>query len=204
MRGALVAALVWAAACTPEIGANTYYCGPDRLCPPDLACDDNSFTCELPVIVERFTCPGGSELVEPNDDLTTAQDLGVLECGLPLLLADGEFNGCTRAAGDADLFAFVSDTLCAGDDPHVEVRLRFPVALVPLTLELLDADGQVIAEGQDCTPVPDFTGTISLCIEFAPEQTTYYLRVQDDPGGPDCDGDCRNNQYALDVLYPLA
>jgi hypothetical protein len=82
--------------------------------------------------------------------------------------------------------------------------MRFPFALVPLQVELLDADGEPLAEGEDCTPGENFTGKAHLCIESPLDPGDYHLRVTIDPEGADCGGDCRYNSYSLDVLFPLS
>ncbi len=199
-RGLLVLALAAGAlaGCTPEIDSGTYYCGPERLCPPDLACDDNSYTCTYPFQVEPFACPDGSEVNEPNDSTAQADDLGDLTCGSSVLSAPGCVVG-----GDGDYYRMNSVASCSGNDPHLEIKLRFPEADAPLALELLDESGAVVAAGQDCTPEDNFSGRSHLCIEFTPGTGVYFVRVQRQADGPDCDGACNFNQYQLDIVYPL-
>jgi hypothetical protein len=189
------------AGCSPDIANGTYFCGPERFCPPGQECDDNRHICDSPRLVSRFECPAGTELFEPNDTLESAEDAGDLTCGNQLF---EERHGCVASAGDVDLFTFAFHGPCLGDDPHLAVRLRFPIALVPLTIELLDESGRVIGEGQLCTPSGDVTGTDRLCIDMPLESGQYYLRVRSAPDGPDCAGDCHHNRYTLDVLYSLA
>ncbi len=187
-------------ACTPEIIGGAYYCGPERLCPPHLECDDNTYLCVAERYAEPFSCPDGSESAEPDDELAAARDLGVVTCGSPV----GNLAGCISTAGDVDLIAFSNQSECNGADPHMEISLHFPIALVPLTLELLDESGTVIQVGEGCTLGGDVNGTHTLCLDFEPGIGDYYLRITDDAAGPDCDGDCRNNQYTLDIHFPLA
>ncbi len=200
-RWALLLALATGAlaACTPEIGSGAYYCGPERLCPPDFACDDNSYTCIYPFQVEPFACPDGSEADEPNDSLAQADDLGPLTCGSSILDA----TGCVLG-DDADYYRMDSASSCSGNDPHLQIKLRFPVADVPLELELLDDSGAVVTTGEDCTPQDNFSGRTHLCIRFVPDTGVYFVRVQRQADGPDCDGACNFNQYQLDIVYPLS
>lgn len=188
------------AACEPDIGAGTYYCGPERFCPPDLECDDPTFTCERPAAAQPFACPEGSESGEPDDTTSSGEELGELDCGLPIL---EQRVGCLDDE-DVDHIGFILDGTCVGDDPHLEVALRFPVALVPLTIELLDTGGDVIDEAVPCTPSGDQTGTDRVCLERRIEPGHYFLRVRTADDAPDCDGDCRHNSYQLDVGYPLS
>lgn len=198
MRRLLLIALL--PACAPEIGPGTYFCGPERLCPPNLACDENLFTCVRDVQVEPFACPAGSEVAEPDGTLAEAEDSGQLDCGEALATRAG----CLAAGDEADILAFELPTTCAGTDPHVSVVVRFPVALAPLQLELVDAASGTLAAGDDCTPDENYSGKRHLCIEQALSPGTYYLRLSFDPEGADCGGDCRYNSYSLDVLYPLS
>jgi hypothetical protein len=197
----LCAALAGAAACEPAIGPGAYYCGPDELCPPGLACDPGSFTCERPANVQPFACPGGSQDPEPDGDPDSAQALGTLSCGVNPL--EGAV-GCIAAGSDEDYLQLaLGDTPCAGDDPHLDVRLRFPIGLVPLELALLDDSGAEVAAGEVCAGGPNFTGLESLCLAALPPPGTYYLRIRAGSGG-DCGGACRFNQYLLDVRFLLA
>lgn len=198
--GALLAAL--AVGCTPDIGRGTYFCGPERLCPPDLECDDTSFTCEVPSEAAAFACPEGTELTEPDDSLAEATDLGDLACGSPDPLYDA--SGCIPGAGDVDLYRFRYDDVCSGSDPHIEVAVRYPIALVPLTVELLDESGAVREAGELCTPSGDRTGTDRLCIETPLASGVYYLRIRAADGAPDCDGTCHYNSYRANMTLPLS
>jgi hypothetical protein len=202
MRSAIAVLGVAAAACTPDIGTNTYFCGPERLCPPDLECNDAEVTCVLPSQTEAFSCPANANDAEPDDDLASAFDLGSLSCGQFDPLIDEP--GCVPDASDVDLYRFEYDAECAGTDPHIDVKVRFPIALVPLTLELLDADGAVLQVGELCTPSNDQTGSDRLCLEGRLASGTYFLRIRSADGAPDCDGTCHYNRYQVAFSLPLS
>jgi len=199
MRGALLFAVVGlAVGCTPEIGAGTYFCGPELLCPPDLACDPNTYTCETPGSFDPFSCPSGSESFEPDDTISTARELGRLVCNF-----GSEYGPlCIDDFTDTDLISFEIGN-CAGDDPHVEVEIRFPVAMAPLQVDVLDEDEAVVATGASCTPQSNFSGMEWVCAELPPVEGTYFIRVRA-RGDIDCDGECPHNLYQLFVRYPLA
>lgn len=197
--GAALAAL--ACACSPTIDNGTYYCGPERLCPPDQVCDDSSYTCMSPYDAEAFSCPDGSDAAEPDDILSQARDVGSLSCGAAALEAA---TGCIPDINDVDYYVFEHQADCTGSDPHLEVTLRYPVALVPLTVELLDEEENVVAEGELCTPSGDLTGTDKLCLEATPPPGTYYVRVSSPKDAPDCDGACHYNQYTIAIRFPLS
>ena len=200
MRGLVLAALMLCAACEPAIGNGTYFCGPERLCPPDQQCDDNSFTCVGPTVVEPFACTDEANMNEPDNLPGQAQTVGALACGVaPLDLS----LGCVESANDEDYVTFDFDLSCAGNDPHFEITLSYPIALVPLSLQLLDENERVVADGELCTRDSNFTGMDSVCIEMLPPTGTYFVRVASDPSGPDCNGDCHFNQYTLSIHFPL-
>lgn len=202
MRALAVAAAALAAACSPEIGTGTYFCGPERLCPPHLECNDLTITCEVPAETESFVCPSSANLAEPDNDLGSARDLGTLSCGVLDPLIDDP--GCVPEPGDVDLYKFEYDDDCSGADPHINVVVRFPIAHVPLTLELLDAEGAVIQEAELCTSTADRTGTDRVCLESRLASGTYYLQIRAADGAPDCDGTCHYNRYLVAFSLPLS
>lgn len=203
MRVAIaVSAAALLCACSPEIGTGTYFCGPERLCPPDLECNDQTITCVVPAETEAFSCPAAANTAEPDNDLDSARDLGTLACGVIDPLIDAP--GCVPEIGDVDLYKFEYDDECSGADPHIEVVVRFPVAFVPLALELLDAEGAVIGAGELCTSTADRTGTDRVCLESRLASGTYYLRVRVADDAPDCDGTCHYNRYLVAFSLPLS
>ncbi len=186
------------AACSPEITRGTYYCGPERLCPPNLECDDGQFTCETPGLVQPFSCPEESEGNEPDDVVAQALDLGTIECGAsPLDTA----LGCIPDGDDVDLamLQIPPNFECETGAAALAISVRYPVALVPMKLELLDDEMAVVEAGVLCTQEPNFTGQDKLCIDALPPAGTYYVRVSSDRDAPDCDGDCHYNQYVLSI-----
>jgi hypothetical protein len=202
--GAAAAVALCAAACTPEIGRGTYFCGPERFCPPSLECDDSTFTCESPSLVQPFACPTDpidSRRFEPDDTPAQAHDLGRLACGVGAIESSP---GCLVDINDVDHMRFEHSAQCTGSNPHIEIVLRYPVALVPVVVELLDEDEQVVATGEICTLQNDLSGMERLCIRDDLPFGIYYVRIRSDRDGPDCGGSCHFNQYILDVRYRLS
>jgi hypothetical protein len=188
-------------ACTPEIGTGTYFCGPERLCPPEQTCDEPTHTCVNPVLAEPFACPEDTEDFEPDDELAEARDLGGMLCGQQLF--GGGFNGCIAGAGKIDVFMLTGNACSGSDTAALSARLRYPTAFVPLQLELLDADGELLATGVPCDVGDDFGGLDGVCLESPVDDAIYYVRVSVDPVGPDCDGGCAQTQYILDIASVL-
>jgi hypothetical protein len=187
--------------CSPEITSGTYFCGPERLCPPDFECDDPTFTCENPIVAAPFSCPDGSQSAEPDELVTMARDLGETTCGDQIANA---LTGCIVDINDVDHFEFDYLTECTGADPRLSVVIKFAIAHAALTLEVVDDSENVVATGELCTPSGDFTGREWLCLEFLPPTGTYFVRIRSDRDSPDCDGGCHYNQYQLSVSLPLA
>ncbi len=184
--------------CTPDIPSGTYYCGPERYCPPDQMCDEPSYTCVASPLAHSFSCPEGSERDEPDDDLASARDLGTASCSVVSLLTGA--SRCIDDAGDADYYTFDDPVTCS-EDHRIAITVHYPVALMPLAVDLLDADGAVVATSELCTPEPNFTGEDSSCVVEPPEPQRYYVRVAAAPDAPDCGGDCAYNQYTLDINF---
>lgn len=200
--------LVLSTGCKPEISRNTYFCGPDSLCPPNLSCqlgDNESFTynCVLPREVDPFSCPTPTADQEPDDGAGQGRDLGDIACGEQVQFQNW---GCIENGDDIDHFRFVRPTDCNGNDPRAKATLRFPLGAAPLTMELLDESGQVLASGELCTPEEDLSGTEQVCIDHRDLPTgTYDLRITlDEAGNADCDGACRFNHYQLVVASPVS
>jgi hypothetical protein len=196
---AILLCALTAAACTPEIGSGTYFCGPERFCPPEQVCDDSSFTCVNPLLAEPFSCPDGSQAAEPDDVLADARDLGVLTLTQPTVL--GAQAGCIPTADDVDLVELECDATCAESGGRLEITARYPVAFLPVGVELLDDTGNVLVSAELCTPSVDYTGMDYLCIDHDPSVGVYYVRAAGVAGAPDCDGGCGFNRYSLDIKF---
>lgn len=199
---------VAAAGCEPDISRNTYFCGPDSLCPPNLACQLGSdesfaFNCVLPRELEVFSCPASTSDLEPDNDVATARVMGEIGCGDQLVFENW---GCIADGSDVDHFQFTRPNDCAGSDPKVRLTIRYPLGAAPLSMALLDDAGQVLSVGALCTEDQDGTGTEQLCIDNRDVGTgTFSIRVQvDEEGNADCDGTCAFNRYQLIIASPVS
>lgn len=204
--------LLWSAlalvACKPEITGDTYFCGPEALCPPNLAChfgDHESFAynCVNQRSAEDFSCPEVTSDREPDDTQAEALELGVLSCGGQFALTNW---GCVSAAGDVDHFELSREDVCVGSNPRFKASLRYPIGAAPLSLTLLNEAGEVLATGALCTQEADSSGTELRCIEESDLPVgDYTLRIElDSQGNADCDGACRFNHYRLFVSSPVS
>ncbi len=203
LRCASLAVLFCAAAsCSPEIGAGTYFCGPDKLCPEGLVCDEPTTICERDFAARPFECPAGSEAGEPDDTLDQAPELGTFACGATAPLSSAR--GCIDSPSAIDLYKFEYDDECSGIGPFVSVRLRHPIGLGGLQVELLDASGALVKAAEPCTLAGDFSGTELLCIDETLASGSYFLRVTAPADATNCDGDCHYNRYSLSLSFPAS
>lgn len=186
---ALAVALLGLAACDPDIGSGTYYCGPERACPEDLRCDEATARCVFPQLVDVFDCGPDGNVNEPDDAAGEAHDVGTIGCDR----LESVQVGCVDNAGDVDYLRGVTPAGCAGD---VTIELFAPVAFMPLSIQLLDEGGAVLATGAVCTEVDD-DGEQRVCVSAEVGAATPYLvRIQRADGG-DCGGACAYNRYHL-------
>jgi hypothetical protein len=190
-RLALLMLLV--AACTPDITTMSYYCGEEAACPPELRCDGPTALCVYPEDVAVFECPAGTNDAEPDDDTASAADLGTLGCG-GVPFTD---NGCIDAAGDLDHAALTMPASCDGT---LELRLRYPLAFLPLQVELLDASGDLVEAGTVCENA-DTSAQVTTCLTASVVAgDPYVIRIRPADDALDCDGACAFNRYTLSIL----
>ncbi len=193
VRAVLAAALVTlVAGCQPDIGSGVYYCGPERACPPDLTCDDATAICVFESQTEPFECGAERNVTEPDDGVVDAFDAGTAGCGPAISQL-----GCSDEISDVDHLRIVTPPACSD---VLEVEIEFAVAFVPLTVDILDEDGAVLAAGEICDDL-DAQGQVSVCAQVdADGARPYVVRVQAAEGGPDCDGTCGFNRYQLSIF----
>lgn len=180
------------AACTPDIVAGAYLCGPDGACPDGLACSGASNTCVLPSQTEPFACTPKFDF-EPDDTSAEAHLLEDLQC----VSAPFKIESCMLEGDAADWVMFVPPAVCTAVE--VQVRLSFPIAFADLGLELWDLDGNVqLATDGECLQGAD-TGDVRRCLdhELVPGKK-YGLKVSPTGEGT-CDGSCSFNKYFLSV-----
>ncbi len=211
-----VAPLVIIAACKPKITTDTYYCGPEELCPPGLSChlgptrsDDGNqrasfaYSCVTSLAAGDFACSENTSDREPDDEPALGLDLMDLGCGSQVVQEDW---GCIDSAGDLDHYQFHVADVCAGSNPRFEVNLSYPIGAAPVSVDLLDGTGETLASGEICTGAADEGGVEERCITM-PELPIgdYVLRIRLDPdGNADCDGACAFNRYQLRLSTPIS
>lgn len=189
----LMLVCVLAAGCSPEVVADSYYCGPEQLCPDEQACDRATNICVSDGQETAFAC-GDTTESEPNDSFATAEPVGDLEC-----VARREGAGCVKSDSDArDYFVFTVPTSCS--PRKVVAQAAYPVAFEPIVIELVDGADVVLATSEPCASGgEDDIGTTASCLE-APVGTgeTFGLRIAGS-GSENCGGSCAFNRYGLTI-----
>ncbi len=200
-RALVIALLAVCSSCKPFVETESYYCGPNRSCPPDQVCDDPTYTCTSEVsLAESFRCPDGSQDAEPDDTREQAIGLGETVCGE--VLTSSDIKGCIIDEGDDDIYRFEHAAVCERNNRAL-IQITFPAAFVHLSLHIVDASGATVATGADCTAPNDRSGRFSVCAEVDLQLGEYFVEISPRLGeGVDCSGRCRNNEYELDVFLP--
>jgi len=183
------------AACTPEVTPGAYLCGPEQLCPDGLACNGPDAVCVLASAALPFACDPDSTDGQPNDGPATAQPL--FGGAPPVVTPVAHVLGCLPGDDAADWYTFTSVDNCTA--VGVDARIVFSSAFEVLTLELLDADGTVVATGEPCASDPADDGETRVCLRTPiTPGAAYALRVEPSTEGA-CDGACAYNRYLLTV-----
>lgn len=163
--------------CAAEITGDSYYCGPEAACPPDLACDGETNQCVPPASATTFTCTEGPPIATAT-------------CGIDSL----QTTGCVLAPDGHDRITLATSTGCT---VQVAVSIAYPVAFMPLDVTVRDQDAVVVASAP-CGGVHN--GVEGACATFAgaPDKT-YTIDVAAAAGAPTCGGACGFNRFAMTV-----
>ncbi|MEO7091829.1 MAG: hypothetical protein ABI175_01180 [Polyangiales bacterium] len=189
MRASMFAIAVLGA-CTPDIVAGAYLCGPDESCPDGQKCDPASAICVAPSSVKPFACGEDQTEVEPNNSQASAQVIQALGCASTL----AEVRGCTPAGDADDWFTFDVPATCTTTVAHI--RLSSSVALQTLGVTLSGPSGSFQATETACdSSFPD-DAEVQVCLSQALTPGTYAVRVAP-AGGGNCEGNCAYNRYTL-------
>jgi hypothetical protein len=186
-------ALVFLAACSPDIVSGAYTCGPESLCPPSEACDGLTDTCVLASTAQPFACEDGTEHAG-DDSAASANQVPQLACvSMPYSL-----DGCMPAGDGADWFKLSTPADCTAVE--AQVRVQYPVSYEHLSMELWDLGmNSVVGSDVDCPNSSGDPAHVERCINL---QVTpgrdYGVAIKPTPDGS-CDGACAYNRYYLTV-----
>lgn len=178
--------------CTPEVLPGTYFCGPEKSCPEEQACDDATHRCVIPALVEPWACE--PELAsEPDDTYETAFPLVTPDCiALPQVI-----DSCLPLDDTVDWVRLETPSSCSAIE--ADIRITFPFAFQKLGIEVVDPEtGTVIASDGECE-FDGETGNDIRCLKTALTPGKAYGIAVAPTGEGDCDGDCRYTNYTLRV-----
>jgi len=189
MRAVLLFALV---ACSADIVSGTYFCGPEALCPDDLACNGIDNICTAPSQALAFDC----DLPDRTDDDTPATgfQLGELDC----VSGVRELQACLFASDPGDWFQFEVPANC--NAVQIEARLTFPLAFEPVGIQLSTEGGTPSDVDQDCTlSTGNDSGSTSRCFEMTVANGSQHAIGLVHSGRENCEGECAFNRYTLNL-----
>jgi hypothetical protein len=184
--------LLLATACTPEIVAGSYLCGPDASCPEEQVCSELDNRCVLPSLAMAWECE--SDLAsEPDDTVETAYPLTNLDCEtLPIVI-----DACMGPDDSGDWVQFTPPANCSAI--VVDARITFPIAFQRIGIELVDVStGMSLATDTACEFQGESGDELRCLAGTLTPGTTYAIHAAP-TGDGDCAGDCAFNRYTLRI-----
>jgi hypothetical protein len=205
LRSMQIGLLVLFGACTADIAPDTYYCGPERLCPDGLACSDADNICVAESAVQEFGCgvlPGENPndppipVSDPTGDDTPTQGLDVSNAGG--CFATREFRACLFDDDPGDWFQFDLPANC-GTSVKVSGRLTFAVAFEHVGIQVAIDGNTPETVDVECDQTSNVAGQTQRCFEMSLTSDSHYAVGLVHSGILDCDGTCAHNRYLLDL-----
>lgn len=190
MRAASV--FLFVAACTPDIGSGSYFCGPDSACPEGQACNGPDNRCVVAGAAEPFACMP-EENTEPDDNAANAYEFMNVGCGgVPV-----PFDNCMLEGDREDWIKVAVPAGCTNGT--LSARIDYPIAFERLAVEIWDiATNMQYAEDLECSGTGD-PAEERRCVRVPVKAaTTYGVRVRP-AGDGNCDGNCSYNRYTVRV-----
>lgn len=185
-----VAAALALGACTPDIYAGAYFCGPALACPDEQACDRLTETCVEPADVEAFACAGDAAAFEPDDD---AADAALVD--LNCLNQAEVIEGCLADGGDLDVTHLRVPAACVGNAATFVLRTSLAFGAVEPTFA--DETGAPVPAAT-CPPPAASPPNLVTCVSVPAVPADLYVTLAIDADA-DCGGQCAFNRTALTV-----
>ena len=187
----LLAVLVLGA-CTPDIAAGSYLCGPNASCPEGQTCNGPDNTCVFGGGAMPFECHP-DVMSEPDDTMQQARAVTFTECVSSVMATAN----CMLGGDSADWVRFTAPTACTS--VQVEARVSFPIAFERLGLELWDLDANtMVGSDGECISTGDAGEDIRCMKVTLTPGGNYGINVKPTGEGT-CGGDCAYNRYTLRV-----
>lgn len=183
--------VVLLAACSAEIAPETYFCGPEQLCPEGLACNGVDNICTVPSSAQPFDC----DIPDRTGDDEPAMGLQLTD--LACVSGVRELRACLFENDPGDWFQFDVPDNCTA--VQIEARLSFATAFEPVAIEL-STDGGVPNRVDTACAVESFdAGESTRCFEMTVSNGSRQAIGLVHAGELDCGGECAHNRYTLSL-----
>lgn len=188
IRALLVLAL---GACSAEIAPETYFCGPEELCPEGLACNGIDNICTVPSKAQAFEC----DIPDRTGDDEPAMGLQLAD--LTCVSVVRELRACLFEDDPGDWFQFDIPDNC--NAVQIEARLTFPIAFEPVAIELSTEGGAPVGVDSPCEVQNQAAGEAVRCFQMTVANGTHHAIGLVHSGVENCDGACAHNRYTLSL-----
>jgi hypothetical protein len=198
MRGVVLLPFV-IGACTADIAPDTYFCGPERLCPEGLACNDADNICTVPSAVESFGCGeiGGVPIPDLVGDDTPGEGLDVTNVNTCTIMR--ELRACLFDEDPGDWFQFDLAAGSCGGDFTLVGKVTYAVAFEPMAIHLSTNEGTPEVIDVECEDPTEIGGQTQRCFEVPITGGAHYSVGVLHSDRENCGGDCSHNRYILDL-----
>jgi hypothetical protein len=178
-------------ACSAEIAPDTYFCGPEALCPEGLTCNGVDNICTVPSQAQAFDC----DIPDRTGDDAPAMGLplGDLTC----VSGVRELKQCLFDDDPGDWFQFDVPDNC--NAVQIEARLTFPIAFEPVGIELSTEGGAPVGVDTPCEVQNQEAGQAVRCFQMTVANGSHHAIGLVHSGIENCDGACAHNRYTLNL-----
>lgn len=183
--------LVVLAACSAEIAPDTYFCGPEQLCPEGLACNGVDNICTNPSNAKPFEC----DIPDRTGDDEPAMGLQIAD--LTCVSGVRELRACLFADDPGDWFQFEIPDNC--NAVQIEARLSFAVAFEPVSIQLSTEGGTPVTVDGPCENDFGDAGETARCFQMTVANGSRHAVGLVHSGVDNCDGACAHNRYTLSL-----
>ncbi len=204
-------------ACSAEIAPNTYFCGPEQLCPDGLVCDAVEDVCVSPSQARAFDCQIPCRFDDSGEPQELCPDEFVCKQNRCVAITDNEpasgfllepafecvsdvreIASCLSPDDPGDWFTFDVPGNCTA--VQIEARVSFPIANEPVLLQLSTNGGPPTTVETDCkVSTGEDGGRTSRCFEMTVANGSRHSVGLVHSGVDDCGGNCTFNRYQLNL-----
>lgn len=188
MRALMLLAL---GACSADIAPDTYFCGPEELCPEGLACNGPDNICTVPSQAQAFECDVPDRT--GDDEPSTGLPLSELTC----VSGVRELRACLFEDDPGDWFQFDIPDNCIA--VQIVARLTFPIAFEPVAIQLSTEGSAPENVDAPCQVGNQDAGEDARCFQRTVANGTHHAIGLVHSGTQNCDGACAHNRYTLSL-----